>query len=154
MSQSTSDSPIQLLTDKNSVQDFLLQAYVEACESQNPGLLERTIEAVSAEMLEMLAVRFVLPFQKVPDVIKKIASIFAAYRTVQAITSLVATEASTDNEWLPLQKQWENCNKLLQDIISGKIKLPAAEKENIALDREDADFMVISPAKTFDFSKF
>lgn len=145
---------VQLYTDTLGIYDYLLADYVKACEEQNPGITERMITATSREMAELLAVRFKLPFQTVPSVIRRIASVFAAYQIVQAITSLVSTEASAENEWLPLQKQWKACHELLDDIIKGKIKLPAEENEPILMDREDPAFEVITPQKTFDFSKF
>lgn len=145
---------VQLYTDTLGIYDYLLADYVKACEEQNPGITERMITATSREMAELLAVRFKLPFQTVPGVIRRIASVFAAYQIVQAITSLVSTESSTENEWLPLQKQWKACHELLDDIIKGKIKLPAEENEPILMDREDPAFEVITPPRTFDFSKF
>lgn len=145
---------VQLYTDTLGIYDYLLADYVKACEEQNPGITERMITATSREMAELLDVRFKLPFQTVPGVIRRIASVFAAYQIVQAITSLVSTEGSTENEWLPLQKQWKACHELLDDIIKGKIKLPAEENEPILMDREDPVFEVITPQRTFDFSKF
>ncbi len=145
---------VQLYTDELGIYDYLLADYVKACEEQNPGITERMITATSKEMSELLSVRFKLPFQTVPSVIRRIASVFAAYQIVQAITSLVSTEGATENEWLPLQKQWKACHELLDDIIKGKIKLPAEENEPILMDREDPVFEVITPQRTFDFSKF
>ena len=68
-------------------------------------------------------------------------------RVVEAITSLVDTEASSDNEWLPLQKQWKYCTDLLEDIASGKQKLPLEEANP---DREEASVAVIAPVRFFD----
>lgn len=143
----------QLLTDREGVLDYLLLAYVEACETQNEGITERTISAVSGEINELLSERFVLPFITVPSVLRNIASVFVAYRIVQAITSLVSTEASSDNEWLPLQKQWINCNKLLTDIINGDITLGALEQDHY-LDREEPSFQTISAKPIFDLKRF
>lgn len=149
-----SENKVQLYTDLSGICDYLLADYVKACEEQNPGITERMITATSKEMAELLAVRFKLPFRKVPNIIRRIASVFAAYQIVQAITSLVSTEASSENEWIPLQKQWQACQKLLDDIINGKIKLPAEENEPVVLDREEPGFAVISPKRTFDLSGF
>lgn len=145
---------VQLYTDTLGIYDYLLAEYVKACEEQNPGITERMIIATSKEMAELLAVRFKLPFRTVPSVIRRIASVFAAYQIVQAITSMVSTEAATDNEWIPLQKQWKACQELLDDIIKGKIKLPAEENEPILMDREDPSFEVITSTRTFDFSNY
>ena len=66
---------------------------------------------------------------------------------VEAITSLVDTEAGSDNEWLPLQKQWKYCTDLLEDIASGKQKLPLEEANP---DREEASVAVVSRPPFFD----
>ena len=98
--------------------DLLHAGYVAACEEQNPGIVERTIAAV-----------------------------ISAYRTVEAITTLVDTEGNTANEWIPLQKQWKYCTALLEDIASGKLKLPLEESNP---DREEPSFAVISRHPFFD----
>lgn len=148
------ENTIQLYTDKLGVCDYILEAYITACEEQNEGITDRMIIAISKEMAELLSVRFKLPFYTVPSVIRRIASVFVAYQIVQAITSLVTTEASNENEWIPLQQQWKACKKLLDDIIAGKIKLPLEENEPVLLDREEPSFLVVSPSKTFNLTKF
>ena len=57
------------------------------------------------------------------------------------------TEAGSDNEWLPLQKQWKYCTDLLEDIASGKQKLPLEEANP---DREEASVAVVSRPPFFD----
>ena len=57
------------------------------------------------------------------------------------------TEASSDNEWLPLQKQWRYCTGMLESIVSGKQKLPLTEAN---ADREDPTFAVVSRPPFFD----
>lgn len=148
------DASFQILTNRNAIIDILHVGYLDACEAQNEGLTERTIAAVSGEMCDLLGARYKLPFQAVPKVIGYIASVLSAYRIVQAITSLVSSEATSDNEWIPLQGQWKACNKLLAEIVEGKVKLQFPEHEVVLSDREDASFHVIAPAKTFDLSMF
>lgn len=153
--KNTQETPEQLLTDRNAIIDLLHIGYLEACEKQNSGIVERTISTVSGEVCDMLSARYQLPLPYVPKVIRYITSVISAYRIVQAITSLVSSEASSDNEWLPLQSQWKHCNKILADLVDGKIKLPLPENEIILTDdKEEASFHVIAPSKTFDFSRF
>ena len=82
-----------------------------------------------------------------PELVRYIATAISAYRVVGAITSLMDTEASSDNEWIPLQKQWKYCTDLLEDIVSGKQKLPLTE---VNADREDPTFAVVSRPPFFD----
>ena len=121
--------------------------YVDACEKQNPGLVDRTIEAVSGEIADALSYRYPQPWPFVPELVRYIAAVISAYRVVEAVTSLVDTEETGNNEWIPLQKQWKYCTELLEDIASGKRKLPLVEANP---DREDPTFAVVSRPPLFD----
>lgn len=140
-----------LLCDRAAIIDLLHVKYVEACEGQNPGLVERTIEAVSGEVGDALAYRYPQPWPKVPELVRYIAAVISAYRVVEAITSLVSSESGTDNEWIPLQKQWRYCTDLLASIAAGKTKLPLME---VNADREDPHVAVVSRAPLFDLRGF
>ncbi|WP_300786533.1 phage protein Gp36 family protein [uncultured Desulfovibrio sp.] len=136
-----------LLCRRDHIVDLLHADYVAACEEQNPGLVERTIEAVSGEVADALSYRYPQPWPYVPELIRYIAAVISAYRVVEAITSLVDTEASSANEWLPLQKQWKYVTGLLEDIVSGKQKLPLEETNP---DREEASVAVVSRPPLFN----
>lgn len=136
-----------LLCRREHIVDLLHAKYMEACEKQNPDLVERTIEAVSGEVSDALSYRYPQPWPYVPELVRYIAAVISAYRVVEGITSLVDTEESGDNEWIPLQKQWKYCTDLLEDIASGKRKLPLSEANP---DREDPTFAVVSRPPLFD----
>ena len=136
-----------ILCERKNIIDLLHAKYVEACESQNPELVERTIEAVSGEIGDMLSYRYPQPWPYIPELIRYAAAVISAYRIVEAITSLVDTEAASDNEWLPLQKQWKYVTGLLEDIARGKLKLPLEEANP---DREEASFIVKTKKPYFD----
>lgn len=136
-----------LLCRREHITDLLHADYMVACEEQNPGLVERTIEAVSGEVGDALSYRYPQPWPYVPELVRYIAAVISAYRIVEAITSLVSTEASESNEWIPLQKQWRECLDMLDDIAKGKLKLPLEEANP---DREDASVAVISRPPFFD----
>ena len=140
-----------LLCDRAAIVDLLHIKYVQACEKQNPGIVERTIEAVSGEVGDALAYRYPQPWPYVPELVRYIAAVISAYRVVEAITSLVSSEASADNEWLPLQKQWRYCTDLLASIAAGKTKLPLDEANP---DREEASVAVVSRPALFDMRGF
>ena len=136
-----------ILCTREDIVDLLDAKYVEACEKQNAGIVERTIEAVSGEVSDALSYRYPQPWPYVPELVRYITAVISAYRVVEAITSLVDTEASSANEWLPLQKQWKYATDLLEDIVSGKQKLPLSEANP---DREDPTFAVVSRPPLFD----
>lgn len=136
-----------LLCRREHILDLLLVKYVDACEKQNPGLVDRTIEAVSGEIADALSYRYPQPWPFLPELVRYIAAVISAYRVVEAVTSLVDTEETGNNEWIPLQKQWKYCTELLEDIASGKRKLPLAEANP---DREDPTFAVVSRPPLFD----
>lgn len=135
------------LCDRAAIIDLLHVKYVEACEKQNPGLVDRTIAAVSGEVGDALAYRYPQPWPYVPELVRYIAAVISAYRVVEAITSLVSSEASANNEWLPLQSQWKHCNGLLKDIRDGKLKLPLEETHP---DREEASVAVVTRPPLFN----
>ena len=136
-----------LLCTRDHIIDLLHAEYVAACEEQNPGLVERTIEAVSGEIGDALSYRYPQPWPFVPELVRYIAAVISAYRVVEAITSLVSTEASADNEWIPLQKQWKYVTDLLDDIVRGRLKLPLPEANP---DREEASVAVMARKPYFD----
>ena len=136
-----------ILCSREHIVDLLHAKYVEACEKQNPGLVERTIEAVSGEIGDALSYRYPQPWPYVPEIVRYIAAVTSAYRVVEAITSLVDTEQSGDNEWIPLQKQRKYCMDLLDQIARGKLKLPLEETNP---DREEASVAVFSRQPFFD----
>lgn len=136
-----------LLCDRAAIVDLLHVKYVVVCEGQNPGIVERTIEAVSGEIGDALSYRYPQPWPYVPEIVRYIAAVTSAYRVVEAITSLVDTEQSGDNEWIPLQKQWKYCMDLLDQIARGKLKLPLEETNP---DREEASVAVFSRQPFFD----
>ena len=136
-----------LLCERVHITDLLHEKYVVACETQNPELVARTIEAVSGEIGDALSYRYPQPWPYIPELVRYIAAVFAAYRVVEAITTLVDTEASSDNEWIPLQKQWKYASDLLEDIVRGRLKLPLEEANP---DREEASVAVVSRKAFFD----
>ena len=136
-----------LLCERQNITDLLHVKYVEACERQNPELVERTIAAVSGEIGDMLSYRYPQPWPYIPELIRYCCAVISAYRIVEAITSLVDTEDGRDNEWLPLQKQWKEVLNLLEDIAKGRLKLPLEEANP---DREEASVAVVSRKPFFD----
>lgn len=141
-----------LLCTLDNLTDYLHAAFLTACETQNPGLAERHIESVSGEILDLLTPRFPLPWPHVPAIIRYIAAVFASYRTVEAITTLVDTENQTDNEWIPLQNEYRRADTILKDLAKGKVNL--AELEDLAGEGEEPSVAVVSPGPYFDLSRF
>ena len=142
-----------LLCTLDDLKDYLLAAYLNACEKKNPGLAERTIAAVSGEVTDLLRRRYPLPWPEIPALVKYIAAVISAYRTVEAITTLVTSEGATENEWIPLQKEWKRATELLEKLSTGKLKLPLAVADD-ADDVEDPTVAVVTGKPIFDFSGF
>jgi phage gp36-like protein len=135
------------------LKDFLLADYLAACEAKNPGLAQRTIGAVSGEVTDLLRRRYPLPWPEVPALVRYIAAVISAYRTVEAITTLVNKEGTTENEWIPLQKEWRRATEMLEKIATGKLKLPLAMADD-ADDLEDPTVAVVTGKAIFDFHGF
>ena len=130
---------------REQITDLLLAAYVGKCEELNPGIVERTITAVTGEVTGLLMARYPQPWPYVPPIVSYVVSVIAAYRIVQAITSLVTSEAATENEWLPLQKQWKYCTDLLDDWVKERARLEFDGRN----EREEASFAVQARPRAF-----
>jgi phage gp36-like protein len=137
----------------DDLKDFLLAAFLDACEAQNPGLAERNVTAVSGEVTDLLRRRYPLPWPEVPALVRYIVAVIAAYRTAEAITTLVNTEGTTDNEWIPLQKEWKRATEMLEKLSTGKLKLSLATADD-ADEYEDPTVAVVTGKPVFDFSGF
>jgi phage gp36-like protein len=86
-----------------------------------------TIEKVSGEITDILAHRYKLTVTALPQVIVNKAAVFSAYRIVEAITGIVSTEAGADNVWIPLQKEYQRMDRILNEIAKGTLKLNIPE---------------------------
>lgn len=142
---------MELLCTPDDLKQWLLADYISAAESITPELMENVIASVSGEITEILAYRYVVPFSPVPTVVRNIASVFSAYRIVEAVTGIVDTENSAENVWLPLQKEYKRMDQLLQDIAKGVLKLNLPELHR---DREDASVAIISNPQEIDLTGF
>ena len=111
----------------SDVADWVFQAYLDAAENQAPGILERSMAAVAREIDEALAGRFVLPLTVVPETIRRISAVLAGYRSLGGITSLVATEGGTNNEFLYIQRLATQAQKELDSLRAGKLDNMLAE---------------------------
>jgi len=134
------------------VTDLILAQVTEAAEALNADLVARCLADATGEVASLLAIRYPQPFSPAPEIIRWITAVIAAWRVVGAITSLMDTEAATDNQWLPIQTQYKRAWALLEDYAKGRLKLPAADGGDP--DREAAHAAVLSPGNYFDMSGF
>jgi hypothetical protein len=82
---------------------------------------------VSGEITDLLSSRYKLTSGALPQVIINIAAVFSAYRIVEAITGIVNTESGAENVWIPLQKEYQRMDRLLNEIAKGTLKLTLPE---------------------------
>lgn len=100
---------------------YLFQVYLDKIESLAPGAAQAHVDAVGAEIDAALAPHVALPLPSVPATLRRVNAVIAAYRIVGQITTLVTTEASSANEWIPLQQQYKQAMAELADIRAGKL---------------------------------
>jgi hypothetical protein len=104
------------------LKDYILEAYLDKLEEINPGICSRTLENVSAEILEAIHQGgHTIPETGYSAILKRICAVMTAYRCVGDITTLMDTEASSGNEWIPLQRLFEKSEKHLDKIREGKL---------------------------------
>ena len=133
------------------ITDLILAQVATAAEALNPDLVERARADATAEVASLLARRYPQPFAPVPAIIRWITSVIAAWRVVGAITSLMDTEAASDNQWLPIQNQYKRAWDMLQALAEGKVKLGLEAGDP---DREKPHAAVVAPEPLIDLSKF
>ncbi len=103
--------------------EFLLQAYLDKTEELTPGVCQKHVDQVSAEIDDALRPRFALPLQAVPGTLRRIAQAIAAYRIVGAMTSVMDDYSGTDNDHAYLQDMAKESRRQLSEIASGKLDL-------------------------------
>lgn len=106
--------------EASDLNEYLLQAYLDKIEEINPGSTARHIAQASAEIDEALRANHELPLASVPATVRRICAVTASWRLVGEITTLMDTEASSGNEWLPLQTLYRQALKDLDAIREGK----------------------------------
>lgn len=105
-----------------ALKDYLLEQYLAKIDELNPGSTDRHIANVSAEIDEaLLQGGFEVPEENTSAMLTRICAVMSAWRSVGEITSLMDTEASTGNEWLPLQRLNTRAEKDLDKVREGKL---------------------------------
>ena len=102
--------------------EYILETYLDKIEEINYGIIDRTINNVSAEITEAIHQGgYDIPETGDSATLKRICAVMTAWRCVGGITSLMDTEASSDNEWLLLQKLYNRSEKDLDKIRAGNL---------------------------------
>ena len=111
-----------LYCTESDLRDYILPAYLDKIEEINPGTSSRALENVSAEILEAIYQGgHTIPDTGSSAILKRICAVMTAYRCVGDITTLMDSEASSGNEWLPLQRLYEKSEKDLDKIREGRL---------------------------------
>lgn len=116
--------------------DYILQGYLDKVEEIDPGSIDRILKKVCAEAREACLQGGYEPSEPGTSsaLLKRVCAVITSYRSVSKITSLVDTEASSGNEWLPLQKQFNQAQKDLDKIREGKLNpWPETEASGISV---------------------
>ncbi|VFQ45960.1 hypothetical protein [Desulfoluna butyratoxydans] len=99
---------------------YVLQAYLSVAEEKSPGIMNRAVDAVNGEIDEALLAGGYAA-SGASATLCRIAAALSAWRTVAAVTTLVTSEADTDNEWLPLLHERNRAESDLAAIREGKL---------------------------------
>ena len=133
----------------SDLSEWVLPAYLEAAEAQNAGILEKCVQSVSAEIDDALRGRFVLPLTTIPETIRRLCGVLAAYRALGDITSLVATEAGSDNEFLFIQREASKAARDLADLRAGKLDALLIEAGAETPAADSGSMRVLAPPPLF-----
>lgn len=105
---------------REDLTQYILQDYLSSAEEQSPGIAERSIAAVHAEMEEAL-LSGGYGLSGASATLSRIAAVLSAWRSVAAITTLVMSEGNTNNEWQPLLHERNRAESELAAIRKGKL---------------------------------
>lgn len=134
-----------LFCAETDLPEYILEAYLEKIEDINFGTTKRTIRSVSGEITEaILQGGYTIPDNPESATLKRICAVMTAFRIVGEITSLMDTEASSGNEWLPLQKLHASSEKDLGLIRTGRLDPFPVKTED-----EDTGISVSAPKPIF-----
>ena len=126
--------------------DYILAAYLDKVEEISPGSAAKQIANVSAEIEECIAIGGYTVPAATTAMLKRICSVLSAWRCVGEITSLMSTEAASQNDWLPLQRLTTHAEKDLRDIRDGKLDpVPALS----SVETGGGDIQISAPARMF-----
>lgn len=128
--------------------DVIPKGYLDAADKVTPGIVGRKIESVSRVIDDGLRQHYELPLQEVPETIKQMAVVMAAYEAVGGITA-VKKEGGNDNKLLVLQDLYKQARTDLAAIRSGKMKL--SQPSEAATD-SPTGMAVVSRKSRFDFT--
>ena len=108
--------------DENELSKYVLQEYLDVVEQKNPGSVAGHIVSVSAEISEaVLQGGFTVPAVNTSATLTRICAVMTCMRCIGEITSLMSSDASSNNEWLPLQKLNTRAEKDIDKIREGKL---------------------------------
>lgn len=108
--------------DVSELAKYVLQAYLDKVEELNPGSVDAHITGVSGEITEALIQGgFEVPSVNSSALLTRICAVMAAYRSIGGITSVISSEASNSNEWLPLQRLAARAEKDIDSVRAGKL---------------------------------
>lgn len=133
----------------DDLEDYLLEQYLTKVEDLKPGSADRHIAKVSAEIDEaLLQGGFDVPETNTSAMLTRICAVMCDWLLVGEITSLMASEGSVDNEWIPLQKLYLRAEKDLDKIREGKLNPFPSEGG------DDSSIEVSAPDQIFTSDKW
>lgn len=137
---------------RTDLTDYVLKAYLTAADEQTAGIVDKTLANVSSEIDDALRARFVLPLATVPGTLVRIAAVIASYRIVGGITSMMSTDGSTANDWIPLQTQYKQAVKDLEAVRTASLDIGLTELGEET--RSDDTLIVVTRPPHFDLGGF
>lgn len=130
-----------------NIEEYILPGYLDSAEQEQVGIVDKHITQVTNEIDDALRSLYELPITTVPSTIKRICAVIAGYRILGSITSMVNSEATSNNEFFYIQDQWKVSMKELEKIREGKfplgLKLLGAKPQSgsaFEVETIDADF--------------
>ena len=108
--------------ERDDLHDYIPAAYLDAADKVTPGIVGRKIASVCGAIDDALRRHYVLPLVTVPETIKRMAAVMAAYEAIGGITA-VKDDTNAGNKLLVLQDLYKQARKDLALIRDNKLEL-------------------------------
>lgn len=132
----------------NSLRRYIHYQYLVKLDEIRAGAVQEHVDQVNSEVTEALMQGgYQVPTVNTSALLSRIASVIAAWHCVGEMTSPMNTERDVDNEYIPLQKNYERAIKDLEAIREGLLN-PFPEAAEIG--SVGGGVVVVAPVRIFD----
>lgn len=139
--------------ERTDLHDYIPKAYLDAADKVTPGIVDRKLVSVCGAIDDALRRNYVLPLVVVPETIKRMAAVMAAYESMGGITA-VKDDTTSGNKLLVLQDLYKQARKDLALIRDNKLELGLDELGLAPSEGSDGTMAVVTRPASLSLKGF